>query len=1364
MPMHSTRSVFVSLWLIGFWASSAAAQIDVTVEGGRLSWQHGARSLGSGEDWLQVRDLAGEDTFTAVPVTGTESTFNGDGMGLRLEGQWRPRGFAKELTLTVTAVPPKDRAVILRVALPLEAEGWGWWDDMGTRRSIEAGRRYERLTRWGGLRDVSAYPLCAVGSDDLGLSVAVPLHEPQVFRLAYDASHQALEAEFDLGLSPDAAKFPCRSTVRLLLYAHDPAWGFRSAMQRYYELYPEYAQRRVGAGGIWLIGLAPNTMASPWDWGFRFEEHGLEHAGYNDLHDILTFVYTECWGIYEGFGDNPPPDGKDRYGRNVYLLEPEQMRQFIHDKLQAGPEQEFWGLPRSEVAQAEVNSAIEDADGQWIWSHYTQTWSPGNFLCNLCLNPDPDIPAPSRNSVTWDAEITPAYRRAENGGGRLGGVYLDSVCGYVGFHDENYRRDHWQYADTPLVAGYKTQRPTQLHCFSCLEISGQIADRMRAEGRYVIGNTGPPEMTYWIPLLDMIGAGESSQCGLSDERHYRYLRFCAYHKPVSWMQYGFVDPKRSWEEKERGMHRCLFYAVHPGTARFNAPAEYEPSRPLYRYYEPLIAWLDEAGWQPVTRAHSADPEVLVERYGPGEGVLSDMALITLRNGASRPKSAQVTVQSAALPASAGGEVIARALVANYEAEVSRTDTGHTISGVSVEPDTTEVLALGTREAVARLFLEQGRQWLDRLEREGRWFTEQGAGELIANGSFEGGLTSCGLAAPPNNMKEATVELEQEDPLSGKASARAQSRSEASLHGMNQSVALSADDQYTLRFTYSWTRPEGAGGTFYPRFGVKGPDGEWAPDKYITFRDLEPTGGETATYERSFTVPEGCTTGFFQFMFSGHWGTVVLDEVKITSAGLEAVRERIGALHTAAAAAESALRAALQDADGPALLALTARQEQAYQSITERIEPLPEGHVRRCFSLPTRNFADSIGRATEVLTAASVGFPAGPPFSAAVLGQETKLACRLLSTRHELAEARAALDGVPPPTGADMAVGQERLVPVSVTVPTDVPWGWHDALVVTRFRVDEQSLWLPRRVTLRPRLPLEVHAAEAITALQPTLSLSIRSWLPQPMDCTLEATATIGDTQVPLAARAFRVGPGEPTVLSLPLPEPPAAQVDALAAGGKACKVHWRVLGEAGTAYEGDLEADLRRAVRSAKLSSTPTIDGELRAGEWDQAASLSGFVTPDDAGPTDRRTEVFVGHDDNALYVAYVCRDQPRPKAQHRPRDGAVWEDDAVELFLQPPDAQTYYHLAVNAAGSRFDARCPGSDATWQPEWEAQAGRNAEGWVVEIAVPWAALQANPGNVWRVNFGRENADTKQATCWSPTGGGFHVPARFGDMAL
>lgn len=1404
----------LGLALIALALSPAVAQLAVQLQGPQLRWQAQGRTLGSSDQWLQVRDLAAGEAFVPVPTTGATARFQGRAAELTFTGAWQPRDFAQELTLTVVADPPRDRAVIVRVALPLAAIGWRWWDDIGSPRDIEAGKHYDKLISWGGLRNVSRYPCCALtspaagraqapapapgaaallppppgaaaplppppgaaaalpppsgggqGGAAVGLSLAVPVHEPQVFRLAYDATRQALEAEFDLGLSPAAKKSPCRTTLRLLVYPHEAPWAMRSATERYYRLFPAYEQRRAGAGGIWLIGLNPGLMASPWDWGFRFEEHGLDHAGYNDAHDIATFVYTECWGIYEGFGNNPPPNGKDRYGRNVYLKQPEEMKQFITDKLQAPPEQKFWGLPRREVAQAEVNSAIEDRNGQWVWSHYTQTWSPGNFLSCLCLNPDPDLPKPSRNSVTWDGEILPAYDRAKAAGGSLGGVYLDSVCGYVGFFDENFRREQWQYADTPLVASYKAQAPVQLHAFSCFEISKQIADRMRAEGRLVIGNTGPPEMAYWIPLLDMIGGGEASACGISDDAHYRYLRFCGYHKPISWMQYGFVDPKRSWEEKERGMHRCLFYAVHPGTASFDAPAKYEPSRPLYRAYEQMIAWLDEAGWQPVTRASTDPATVLVERYGPGRGDLQNVTFLALRNPGTTAATASVTVDAAALPGGRAEGVMAWLLLGDRPADLARQGKAVTVSGVPVAPDRTEVVALGTREALARLWLGQAQLWLDRLAREAAWVMTTGS-DVVANGSFEGGLAGWGLAAPPSNQRDAEGRLDEEHPIAGKRSALFVSHGDGSFHGLNQSVGIVPGEEYTLRLKYSWQRPEGSSGAVTPRFGVKGPDGNWAADKYIYFRDLQPTGDKVGAYEGKFTLPAGHSVGFFQFLFERNWGTVRLDDVEITSAKIEAGKVRAQEMTVAPRQAADALQARLAPAAKTDLLAVTLAQRAVYERLRDLAAGLPDSPQRRCLLLPVFNFAEALGRATETLTGVTMHPAGSPAFGDAGLGGVATINCTVTAGKTPLEGLTLSLDNASPGAGAPpLKPGQSVVLPVAAPMPAQAPWGWEDAYVTARFRLGRQAVTLTRRATLRLHPALQVEASDgAVSAVRPAVPLQVRSWLPLPAGAELQATATLAGQPIAFAPVPLRPTAGVPAALDLPLPAALAARLDDLAR--KREKLHLSCqVPQAGKGPQGEGDVSVVRGAMCPALPTAPQLDGQIGAAEWAGAARLEGFGAPDDGKPAARPTTVLLGHDATRLLVAVTCGGQPAPTARPRAHDGDVWADDCVELFLQPPGSSAYYHFGVNAVGSQMESRCSGSEEIgWNCAWEAQTGRTGEAWTVEVAIPIAALGGTPTGLWRMNFGREEADAKTATCWNPTGGGFHVPAGFGEVKL
>jgi len=67
------------------------------------------------------------------------------------------------------------------------------------------------------------------------------------------------------------------------------------------------------------------------------------------------------------------------------------------------------------------------------------------------------------------------------------------------------------------------------------------------------------------------------------------------------------------------------------------------------------------------------------------------------------------------------------------------------------------------------------------------------------------------------------------------------------------------------------------------------------------------------------------------------------------------------------------------------------------------------------------------------------------------------------------------------------------------------------------------------------------------------------------------------------------------------------------------------------------------------------------------AAKLDRFMVASSGAAATRPTTVLASHDDANLYLKVTCGGQANPKAIERPHDGPVWEDDAVEIFLQPP-------------------------------------------------------------------------------------------------
>ncbi|MGC9319557.1 MAG: glycoside hydrolase domain-containing protein, partial [Armatimonadota bacterium] len=112
--------------------------------------------------------------------------------------------------------------------------------------------------------------------------------------------------------------------------------------------------------------------------------------------------------------------------------------------------------------------------------------------------------------------------------------------------------------------------------------------------------------------------------------------------------------------------------------------------------------------------------------------------------------------------------------------------------------------------------------------------------------------------------------------------------------------------------------------------------------------------------------------------------------------------------------------------------------------------------------------------------------------------------------------------------------------------------------------------------------------------------------------------------------------------------------------------------------------------------------------------------------------------------------------------DGAVWLDDAVELFLEPAPGGPYFHFIVNAAGDVLDEE--GRDRSWSSGRVAAVRTDEDGWAVELLVPWEDLGGRPdaGDTWRLNVCRDMPHQGRSLTWAPLESSFHEPESFGEL--
>jgi len=191
------------------------------------------------------------------------------------------------------------------------------------------------------------------------------------------------------------------------------------------------------------------------------------------------------------------------------------------------------------------------------------------------------------------------------------------------------------------------------------------------------------------------------------------------------------------------------------------------------------------------------------------------------------------------------------------------------------------------------------------------------------------------------------------------------------------------------------------------------------------------------------------------------------------------------------------------------------------------------------------------------------------------------------------------------------------------------------------------------------------------------------------------------------------------------------------------------------------------------VSPGPAVDGKLEDPCWAKIPAQPANLDKNTAKPSDVSTEVRFARTATHLLVAVRCAEplMDRNMDSIRVRGGNVWEENEVELFLDPGDTgKSYFQLCVNSLGTIFEKSWPnGKPQAWDSQASVAAQRGKDYWSVEISIPFAALgvkEVTPGDVWAANVCRVRATLKPSeyTCWSPTFGGFHQPERFGKLMI
>ncbi len=202
-----------------------------------------------------------------------------------------------------------------------------------------------------------------------------------------------------------------------------------------------------------------------------------------------------------------------------------------------------------------------------------------------------------------------------------------------------------------------------------------------------------------------------------------------------------------------------------------------------------------------------------------------------------------------------------------------------------------------------------------------------------------------------------------------------------------------------------------------------------------------------------------------------------------------------------------------------------------------------------------------------------------------------------------------------------------------------------------------------------------------------------------------------------------------------------------------------------------VKADTHRKLSVQRISIVPEIDGNLSDKVWKEERWYSGFhILNHPQQIAKPGTSFAMAHDGENLYIA-VRADEPeiaKTKALVSKRDGPVWKDDSIEIFIDSKGEGIYhYQFVINSKGSLYDTKATRggmfNKSDWNSDIKVATSVGEDAWFLEVSIPFYCLSFSPENLstWRFNIGRSRFVTskRELFTYAPLQGTFHDSKNF-----
>ena len=202
-------------------------------------------------------------------------------------------------------------------------------------------------------------------------------------------------------------------------------------------------------------------------------------------------------------------------------------------------------------------------------------------------------------------------------------------------------------------------------------------------------------------------------------------------------------------------------------------------------------------------------------------------------------------------------------------------------------------------------------------------------------------------------------------------------------------------------------------------------------------------------------------------------------------------------------------------------------------------------------------------------------------------------------------------------------------------------------------------------------------------------------------------------------------------------------------------------------------ARLGKTLNAPPAKSKIKIDGDPSDPAWSGACWISDFkiayAKEKKDLPPELKTSVGILSDKENLYFLIIANEPSVKKLTAKAKNGEVWSDDSIEIFLDPRNAaNAYYQIMANTKGVFAALRQPGNDKSIDFGITAAAKVEKNRYVMELKVPVKNMEClfEPGANWNVHFARNRKveDSFPKGAFSIDGEQYHERGSYRSMSI